>query len=409
MANTKINAASLGTLPPQKAPYRDEVVTGLCFQVGVHRRRWFYQFREGGKLKEATIGFYIHNAPAGSGSVGLAEARDKAREMKGRASVAAPVVVAPEKAVHPKSGKTIADIITGYVAYREAKAKGNDPKWKRGMKTLPEAEATVRRVLKDYLDLPVKAFTKADLRRVRDDLAATAPSMSDRFLAYLNPFMKWAATEDIIDHNFVGDVLKVGPGVVKRDRVLSDAELKAIWRACGQFNSPEALNYGRLVRFLMVTAQRREEGATVKHGDFIGGHWKQEEDSNKSGREHLLKLPQLAVEVLGSGKAHELCFPGKREGRPLSGFSKLKKQLDKLSGVTGWRHHDLRRTASTRLQEAGTPPHIIDAVLNHAIVGVGAHYMHATLNTQKGEAIEAWAAMLKKILRNTKQHLTTID
>ncbi|NKF34516.1 site-specific integrase, partial [Pseudomonas sp. BGM005] len=78
--------------------------------------------------------------------------------------------------------------------------------------------------------------------------------------------------------------------------------------------------------------------------------------------EHLLKLPQLAIDQLGTGKPDQFCFPGKN-GK-LGGFSKFKKELDELSGVQGWRHHDLRRTASTNMQELGIEPHIIDMVLN---------------------------------------------
>ena len=38
---------------------------------------------------------------------------------------------------------------------------------------------------------------------------------------------------------------------------------------------------------------------------------------------------------------------------PLSGFNDRKKALDKACGVTGWRLHDLRRTARTLLSRAG--------------------------------------------------------
>ena len=34
---------------------------------------------------------------------------------------------------------------------------------------------------------------------------------------------------------------------------------------------------------------------------------------------------------------------------------------------------------------------VIEAVLNHAVVGVGAHYLHATLDKAKAEALATWA------------------
>ena len=87
-----------------------------------------------------------------------------------------------------------------------------------------------------------------------------------------------------------------------------------------------------------------------------------------------------------------------RGGGKISGFSKLKSALDKASGVTDWRLHDLRRTAASGMQEAGAANHIVQAVLNHAIPGVGAVYLHAQLEREKAEALEAWAQALIRIV-----------
>lgn len=393
----KLTAAVLNSLP--EGDHTDHIIPGLTLRVGKKRRTWVLRYLANGTRHKPTIGYYVPNAPEGSESLGLADARNMARDMLAR--VEAGVAAQPEEAkvVHPKDAMTLADVIDGYEKFRTAKAKGNDPKWKRGMKTLPEAMRTIRHNLADYLKLPAKSFTKANLRTARDTVAARAPHMSDRFMSYLGPVMKWAAQEDHIETNFCPDVAKVGPGVVKRDRVLSDDELRRIWIACGQFNSPGAQTYGRLVRFLMVTAQRREEGSTLLSGEILDGRWKIAEDKNKSGRDHFLKLPKLALDQLDLGGPNDLCFEGTKKGRPLSGYSKLKSQLDKLSGVKKWRHHDLRRTASTHLQDTGTPPHVVDAILNHAIQGVGAHYMHGPMNDLKAAALAEWAAHLEKIFK----------
>lgn len=393
----KLSAAALNSAP--EGDHTDHVIPGLTFRVGKKRRTWVFRYLANGQRHKPIIGYYIPNAPAGSDSMGLAEARETCRDMLTRieAGVSA---IAPEVTVeHPKDAMTLGDVIDAYEKYREAKAKGGDPKWRRGMKTLPEAMRTIRHNLSDYLKTPAKSFTKANLRTARDKVAERAPHMSDRFMSYLGPVMKWAAQEEKIDHNFCPDVAKVGPGVVKRDRVLTDDELRRIWIACGQFNTPGAQTYGRLVRFLMVTAQRREEGSTLKQSAILDGRWKIKADDNKSGRDHFLKLPKLALDQLDKGAADDLCFEGTKAGRPLSGYSKLKAQLDKLSGVKNWRHHDLRRTASTHLQDTGTPPHVVDAILNHAIQGVGAHYMHGPMNELKAEALATWAGHLEKIFK----------
>jgi integrase len=110
-----------------------------------------------------------------------------------------------------------------------------------------------------------------------------------------------------------------------------------------------------------------------------------------------LKLPQLALDQIGTGTADEYCFAG-RGGKEMSGFSKLKVDLDRLSGVGNWVLHDLRRTAASGLQELGTDHMVIEAILNHAVVGVAGHYLHATLDRAKGEALQRWATELERIV-----------
>ena len=94
--------------------------------------------------------------------------------------------------------------------------------------------------------------------------------------------------------------------------------------------------FGRMVRFLLVTAQRRDEAASLRHGDIVRGVWKQTD--NKSNRPHTLALPSLALNLVGQGESQALVFAG-GNGK-ISGFSKLKRALDKASGVSGWRLHE---------------------------------------------------------------------
>ena len=66
------------------------------------------------------------------------------------------------------------------------------------------------------------------------------------------------------------------------------------------------------MRFLLATGQRIGEAATMRHGDVLGGIWRQ--NDNKASREHRLKLPALALDQIGTGMAAELCFPGEGGG-----------------------------------------------------------------------------------------------
>ena len=62
-------------------------------------------------------------------------------------------------------------------------------------------------------------------------------------------------------------------------------------------------------------------------------------------------------------------------GKNFQSFKFAKANLDRLSGVTDWRTHDLRRTVVTGMARLGVPPHVADKILNHqsgTISGVAA-------------------------------------
>ncbi len=379
----KLTAISLTTLP--EGDYPDPLVPGLTFRVGKKRRVWTLRYRIGDAQRRDILGYYLGaNPPEGSEHMGLADARDSARKRLERAEAGVPI---EEKPSHPKQGgKTVADIIDAYEKLR-IKEGGRT-------KTLDHALTSVRSGLKDYLRLPATQFSKADLRAARDEIAERAPIMANRFLAYLGPIWRWAAGEDLVPMNFVRDVRKGAER--KRDRVLTHDEIRAIWNACGEFETDSGRAFGRLVKFLLVTAQRRDEGASVKHGDILDGIWRQ--DQNKSARAHRLKLPRLALDLVGSGEAKDIVFAG--ESGKLGGFSKWKADLDERSKVTDWRLHDLRRTGASNMQMLGISNDVIQGVLNHAIAGVGGVYLRAELDKAKGDALEKWATALSKIVKD---------
>jgi integrase len=148
---------------------------------------------------------------------------------------------------------------------------------------------------------------------------------------------------------------------------------------------------------LCIPGQRRDDAASLRFGHILDDVWRQTE--NKASRPHSLTLPPLVLALVGQGEARDYVFAG-RFGK-LKGFAPLKAALDKASGVTDWRLHDLRRTAATSMQELGVPNHIVQAVLNHAVPGVGVS-LRAELEKQKAEALATWATALTRIVGSVR-------
>jgi integrase len=389
MIMKKLHANQIASLTP--GDYTDSALNGLTLRVGAKRRTWVLRYYEGGTQKRQTLGHWLGvNMTADSGHLGLVEARDKARELIRRVDAGVSVAKTAPKVEHPKDQLTLAKLID---KYEKARIRRGDK-----VKSLPEAMRVLRNNLGDHLKLPAKHFGSAQLRAVRDEIDARAPSLANAFLRYIGPVLRWAESEEHIDASPARKVTKLTPAV-KRDRVLTDAELRAIWTACETFDGggDSGKQFAKLVRFLLATAQRKMEAGNLRYGSIIDGIWRQAPEENKSAREHLIRLPALALQQVGKGKPDELVFG--HQGRVLQNFDRILKLLHKASNTANWSLHDLRRTASTRMQEAGVPPHIIDAVLNHQLQGVAGNYMHSSMDRLKSDALKQWNSQLAVILK----------
>ena len=84
--------------------------------------------------------------------------------------------------------------------------------------------------------------------------------------------------------------------------------------------------------------------------------------------------------------------------RPTRNFAAYKEAFDKACGVTGWRLHDLRRTARSLMSRAGVAPDIAERCLAHAIGGVRGVYDRHAYYEEKKQAFEALAALVDRIV-----------
>ena len=196
--------------------------------------------------------------------------------------------------------------------------------------------------------------------------------------------------------NPVNGTAKVEEGET-RDRVLNDKELVAIW------NAAPKNGYGRIVRLLMLTGQRREEIGGLRWSE-INTEKKQIElqaERTKNSRPHDVPLSQMALDVLGNIpriRGREQVF-GEGEGG-YSGWSRSKGRIDAVAKVKSWRLHDLRRTCATGMADLGIQPHIIEAVLNHVSghkAGVAGIYNRSAYTSEKRAALELWSNHVQAI------------
>jgi len=188
-------------------------------------------------------------------------------------------------------------------------------------------------------------------------------AMASRTAAYGRAAFQWALKRGTIPGNPFAAIPVIGARP-KRDRVLSDAELRAVWQAAKAMPAP----FGRIVRLLALTGQRKTEVAEMTWDELDGGlsTWMVAAHRTKNGAPHVVPLSEPAAAILQDvPRAEALVLPGDRRGSPFAGWSKAKSRLDELSGVPDWRLHDLRRTVATGLQRLGTRLEVTESILNH--------------------------------------------
>jgi integrase len=222
--------------------------------------------------------------------------------------------------------------------------------------------------------------------------------------------MTWhASRSDDFRSPIVRGMARTRPSQRRRQRVLSDTEISAVWRAAEA--SPSAFGY--LVQFLLLTATRRTEASGMRRSEIVGNDWIIPQERYKTGLELVIPLSSAAKAVLAAvpkiGKGG-LVFTtdGKR---PIGGFSKFKRAFDAKvlaelrkqipeAELPRWTLHDLRRTARSLMSRARVPSDYAERCLGHVLPGVrGTYDRHGYL----AEKRRAFAALMSLIARIVSQ------
>jgi integrase len=206
--------------------------------------------------------------------------------------------------------------------------------------------------------------------------------------------------EGLIENNPVLKTAKYPEAA--RERVLNDAELRAIWRATGSGSS-----YDAIVRLLMLTGCRATEIGGLRWDEIFGNTIALPSTRTKNHRPHIIALAPAAQAILEARpRKGEFVF-GQRAGCAFSNWSKSKRALDQRIADNGfeftaaWTPHDLRRTFATRLSDAGAPPHVVDELLNHVSghkFGVRGIYNRSSYLNERRDALLLWADLVMGIV-----------
>ena len=403
MARIKLTAAAVVRM---RAPATgrvdcfDTVLPGFMLRVtDKGSKSWSVVYRMPGnpKLRRYTIGSY----PAFS----LVEARTAAREAL--QMVATGTDPAAEKArqrrrIEPERPDTFANIVAEFTKRHIEK--------KRPRTQIEMTRPITKWLLPRWGDRLVGDISRRDIIALIDEIVdGGAPIAANRALATVRKFFNWCVGRGILEASPC--VLIEPPGKeTKRDRELTDDEIRALWPAYDSLGNP----FGAVMKMLLLTGQRRTEVGTMQWSDvdLDAGHWTLAAADTKAGRPHLVPLSRLAIEVLESLPrfTSDYVFSTSDGSRPVSGFSRVKRRLDKLvkeaaegsnlPDIPAWRLHDLRRTCATGMRRLRVTRDVVGAVLNHAPRGVTAEvYDQYDLLDEKRDALALWSTKIESLIQ----------
>jgi integrase len=273
--------------------------------------------------------------------------------------------------------------------------------------------------------IPVTEIKKSDVVRLLDKIEAGelrndegelikgGPVAADRALALIRKVLNWHAERS---DDFRPPMLRLKPRrdplEQARDRVLSDDELRVIWRVSGEMPGP----FGSLLRFLLLTAARRAEASLMTWAEVIDGNWTLPAERNKAASRSKVKdlvrpLSKMALAVLEARpKIMDCPYVFTNGSRPLTGYGEAKAKFDaavlkelrkanrKAKPFPQWGLHDLRRTARTLMSRAGVNPHHAERCLGHVIRGVEGIYDQHRYRVEMQAAYEALATLIDRIV-----------
>jgi integrase len=205
-----------------------------------------------------------------------------------------------------------------------------------------------------------------------------------------------------------------------RSRVLTNDEIALLWRAT-EGDPLTGYPTNAYVRLLLILGVRRRELARATYDEFQNlddptrATWVLPEETKGVKTARTIPLPQAAVDIFNALPRFSgpFVFSGTAGRRPISNFSRLKRQIDKKIAavndgkpIAAWRFHDLRRSMRTNLSAIPMiSPLVAELMLGHQKKGMQAVYDQHEYADEMRAGFEAWYAKLRTITEPTPDNV----
>jgi integrase len=387
MPRIHLTSRKLDSLKAPKAgqvDFWDEDLPGFGVRISAAgRKTWTVMYRLGRRKVRLTLGTYP--------PVPLAKARDDSKAALAR------VQAGGDPATERRAERDADSFGQLAAAYIEKYAKPKKRSWKT------DQEVLNRDLLPKWRHRRASDIRRRDVRDlVQGIVDRGAPIMANRTFEILRRIFKWAISEDYLTTSPLTGLTKPAKEN-QRDRVLTEDEIRAAWRAI----EAEAPLVAAIVKLRLITAQRGGEVMSMRWADIdeSTSWWTIPAERAKNGLSHRVPLSSLAIALLDEvkplGKGSPWVFPSQRKGRHLEQLVQAAHRIRDRSKVD-FTPHDLRRTAASLMTGMGVSRLTVSKILNHVERGVTATYDRHSYDAEKRQALDAWARRLKEIISGKK-------
>jgi integrase len=387
-----------------EAEYWDSSFPGLGIRVSDHGRKTFFLAArfpgtKGGRRK---LGVY--------GPISLADARKKASRWLELIAAGKDPAIEEERerrAELRRQENSFEKVAEGFIAEKLGSER-------RGAATARD----IRRVfIPAWGNRPISDIDPLDVRNLIAEFK-DRPFQAHNLLGYARRIFSWA-----YDQHCYG--LEASPvdrikaksllGAKKsRKRVLTDAELRAFWKAADAIGYP----YGPLFQLLLLTGARKSEIALARWSEIDRARRVLivPVEKHKSERGHIIWFSDPAWQIIESLPVFNGgdCLFSTRNGRaPINSFSRGKDALDEVMArelgaePPPWVIHDLRRSMRSRLATLSISQAVAELMIGHAQGGLVETYSpeellmspdYADLFAKLQDGWRQWAQRLRNIL-----------
>ncbi|EOV9573901.1 tyrosine-type recombinase/integrase [Cronobacter sakazakii] len=384
----------LKNLKPQDKLYKVSDRDGLYVAVLTSGAVSFrYDYRINGRRETLTIGRY------GPDGISLAEARDELNTAKKLLSQGiSPAAAKRDGKNQIRGAETFATFTVAYMKHI----------------ILAGSTRAMKQTIIDRDILPVlgrKLMTEITPRMVRDlcdkVLARGGRSTAIQIREIISSVYRYAADRGHGFTNPAGDIKPTSIAIFKpRERSLQPEEVGIFFRTLDTVSTMATMKLA--IKLVLLTMVRKSEftNATWKEINFKAGTWTIPAERMKASRSHVIYLSRQALDLLVGlqmcAGGSEYLLPGRYSvSKPLSNAAlnrlitvTVEKAQEEGHHLDHFSVHDMRRTASTLLHEAGYPSDWIEKALAHEQKGVRAVYNKAEYARQRAYMLQQWADMV---------------